>query len=97
MLVEPIHDLFAVAFKETTRLVLKRGRPSATGPTTVMQTHCRATDHEHWRQGNAVSWKATPYYESGARAWENSIGHFNLRVEDMLVRESILPQTDRSW
>lgn len=73
MLVEPIQELFAVAFRETTRLVLKRGKPSATGPTTVVQTHCRAMDHETLSRGQAqcgfASWKKTPYYDSGVRAW----------------------------
>ncbi|KAG6621383.1 uncharacterized protein IUM83_11058 [Phytophthora cinnamomi] len=71
-LVQPIQDLFAVCFKETARLLLKRGKPSATGPTTVLQTHCRATDHEAPSHGKAQrghsSWRTTPYYEGGARA-----------------------------
>ncbi|POM59044.1 Hypothetical protein PHPALM_36223 [Phytophthora palmivora] len=92
-LVEPIQDVFDVTFKETQRMVLKHGKSSATGPTTVIQTHSRVIDHEKMDQGKYqtryASWKTSPYYDTGIQAWEHSLTHFNHRVEDMLLRESL--------
>ncbi|KAG7377187.1 hypothetical protein PHYPSEUDO_012039 [Phytophthora pseudosyringae] len=90
VLVDPIQEFVGVVFKETTRLVLKLGNPSATGPTTVIQTHCRVTEYAKGDQLKGFTeWKATPDYEIAARAWEHSITGFNHKVEDMLLRESL--------
>jgi hypothetical protein len=97
-LIEPIQDEFPVAFKETARLVLQPGPPCATGPTTVIQTHCRATLHaqdgsENRASPRSISWKGTPSYESGVQAWERSISHFNHKLEDALLRASLQART----
>ncbi|KAL4118634.1 hypothetical protein PRIC2_010959 [Phytophthora ramorum] len=89
-LVEPLEQVFGVVFKETTRVVVKHGEPSITGPTTVMQTHCRVTDHEKPLDSHCVraSWKKTPFYESGSQAWQHSVSSFKHKVEDMLLLKS---------
>ncbi|KAG7379795.1 hypothetical protein PHYBOEH_011756 [Phytophthora boehmeriae] len=86
MFVDPINEVYGVAFSGTTRIVLKNGEQSATGPTTVLQTHFRVTDHPYSPSTHA-QWKMSADYRNGAQTWEYSVISFNHSVEDMLLRQ----------
>ncbi|RLN95420.1 hypothetical protein BBJ28_00003491 [Nothophytophthora sp. Chile5] len=86
-LIEPMHDFISISFKETTRMVLTHGTPSATGPTTMMRSHREATAHDG--HGSAFSnWQTVPSIDVGLDSWEHSITRFNQDVEDALMSES---------
>jgi hypothetical protein len=85
-LIEPVGVGVRIAFVETTRLVVRPGRPSDLGPATMIQSHRQSTaNHDAY----AVGVRRVPrtFIDMGVAAWENSITRFNHFVEDTLVRE----------
>ncbi|POM74397.1 Hypothetical protein PHPALM_8658 [Phytophthora palmivora] len=86
-LIEPVADV-PISFQETTRIIVRPGTPSDTGPTTLMQSHRQSTtSHDPY----ALAARSVPqtFIDMGIAAWENSITRFNNFVEDTLIQEPI--------
>jgi hypothetical protein len=78
-IVEANPELYSVRMTETIRLVLKRGESSATGPTTMLQTHCGVVD----------SVSPMLLMENGCVVWERLLTDFNNKLEDALLRKAV--------
>ncbi|KAG2774119.1 hypothetical protein PC129_g17906 [Phytophthora cactorum] len=84
-LIEPVADI-PISFQETTRLVVRHGKPSDLGPTTMIQSHRQSTaSHDAYALG--VRRVPRSFIDMGVAAWESSITRFNHFVEDTLIQE----------
>lgn len=89
-LIEPLDVDVKIAFQETTRLIVRPGPASESGPTSLIQSHRQGT--ANMPMGVAydigVKWVPRAFIDMGVAAWESSITQFNHFVEDTLLRES---------
>ncbi|KAF1773460.1 hypothetical protein GQ600_14008 [Phytophthora cactorum] len=84
-LIEPVADI-PISFQETTQLVVRHGKPSDLGPTTMIQSHRQSTaSHDAYALG--VRRVPRSFIDMGVAAWESSITRFNHFVEDTLIQE----------